>query len=152
MPPKKQTKKVIPAQALPELPPSDNESEATARGEGRDHFDEEVMGLLEPAVSRVRAPSVTPTPSLSIPVTTTTTAFPSRPKATTRVEGAVGGEGVVGTGGSAGVRDKDMEPTVTLSATLLESLFSRLGDTLAARPPPTAGAATVAPDLAHSHE
>ncbi len=50
MPPKKQTKKVIPAQALPELPPSDNESEATARGEGRDHFDEEVMGLLEPAV------------------------------------------------------------------------------------------------------
>ncbi len=63
---------MIPAQALPELPPSDNESEATARGEGRDHFDEEVMGLLEPAVSRVRAPSVTPTPSLSIPVTTTT--------------------------------------------------------------------------------
>ncbi len=149
MPPKKQTKKVIPAQALPELPPSDNESEATARGEGRDHSDEEVMGLLEPAVSRVRAPSVTPTPSLSIPVTTTTTAFPSRPKATTRVEGAVGGEGVVGTGGSAGVRDRDMEPTVTLSATLLESLFSRLGDTLAARPPPTAGATTVTPDLAH---
>ncbi len=101
------------------------------------------MGLLEPAVSRVRAPC--------IPVTTTTTAFPSRPKATTRVEGAVGGEGVgvVGTGGSAGVRDKDMEPTVTLSATLLENLFSRLGDTLAARLPPTADAATVAPDLAH---
>ncbi len=58
----------------------------------------------------------------------------------------------MGTGGSAGVSDKDMEPTVTLSATHLESLFSRLGDTLAARPPPTAGAATVAPDLAHSHE
>ncbi len=46
MPPKKQTKKVIPTQAVLELPPSDNESEATARGEGRDHFDEEVMGLL----------------------------------------------------------------------------------------------------------